>query len=112
MQVLLALAKVDEWQFDAFELEEVTGGWPLSTLTFALFAKLKLTHSRSVGQCRWSLGECMTITSFRSHSFSWAGRDGLMELNYVLYLRLNQYHLPPPRPHVAPTETGISSARL
>ena len=45
-QVLLVLAKVDDWQFDTFELEEASGGWPLSTLTFALFTKLRLTHSR------------------------------------------------------------------
>ena len=50
-QVLQVLSKVDDWKFDAFDLEEASGGWPLSTLTFALFTKLRLTHSRWVSAC-------------------------------------------------------------
>ena len=35
----LILAKIDEWQFDSFELAEATGGRPLSTLGFYLLKK-------------------------------------------------------------------------
>ena len=36
-QVISALSRVDEWTYDMFELNLVTGGQPLSTLAFALF---------------------------------------------------------------------------
>ena len=46
LQVLLILAKINDWQFDSFELDEVSGGWPLSTLTFAILTKQKLVARR------------------------------------------------------------------
>lgn len=36
------LAKVDDWQFDAFKLNEVSGGRPLSLLAFALFKRCEM----------------------------------------------------------------------
>ena len=42
LQVLAVLAKIDNWQFDCFELSEVSGGRPLSTLTFAIMHKMGL----------------------------------------------------------------------
>ena len=45
-QVLSVLAKINSWQFDSFELDEVSGGWPLSTLTFAILTKQKLVTRR------------------------------------------------------------------
>ena len=38
-QVLSALSRVDEWTYDMFELNLVSGGRPLSTLAFALFKR-------------------------------------------------------------------------
>ena len=35
-QVLTVLQKIDDWQFDAFKLNEVSGGRPLSLLSYAL----------------------------------------------------------------------------
>ena len=35
--MISALSRVDEWTYDMFELNLVTGGQPLSTLAFALF---------------------------------------------------------------------------
>ena len=46
LQVLSVLAKINDWQFDSFELDEVSGGWPLSTLTFAILTKQKLVARR------------------------------------------------------------------
>ncbi len=46
MQVLTVLAKIDNWQFDSFELNDVTDGWPLSTLTFAIMKKCNLVPGR------------------------------------------------------------------
>ncbi len=40
------LSKIENWQFDSFELHEATGGWPLSTLTFAIMRKYKLIPTR------------------------------------------------------------------
>ncbi|GAX77145.1 hypothetical protein CEUSTIGMA_g4591.t1 [Chlamydomonas eustigma] len=45
-QVLRVLSKIDDWQFDAFELNEVTEGWPLSTLGFAIFNRCGLLPGR------------------------------------------------------------------
>ena len=45
-QVLAVLAKMDHWQFDAFELDEVTDGWPLSSLAFAVLRKCDLVPGR------------------------------------------------------------------
>ena len=42
-KVIAVLAKIDSWQFDSFELDLVTGGRPLSVLTFAILTKLKPT---------------------------------------------------------------------
>ena len=38
-QVLSALSRLDEWTYDMFELNLVSGGRPLSTLAFALFKR-------------------------------------------------------------------------
>ncbi len=35
-QVLTVLQRIDDWQFDAFKLNEVSGGRPLSLLSYAL----------------------------------------------------------------------------
>jgi len=40
--VLLTSPQVDEWQFDAFELNRVTNNRPLSALAFALFTRFNL----------------------------------------------------------------------
>ena len=42
MQLAVCLAKVDNWQFDAFELERASGGRPLSVLAYALFKRADL----------------------------------------------------------------------
>lgn len=36
------LAKVDDWQFDAFKLNEVSGGRPLSLLSYALLKRCEV----------------------------------------------------------------------
>ena len=46
-QLSVVLAKIDTWQFDSFELNEVSGGRPLSTLTFAIMSKLGLVPGRN-----------------------------------------------------------------
>jgi hypothetical protein len=43
------LAKMDMWQFDSFELDDVTNGWPLSALAFAILKKCDLVP----GRCGW-----------------------------------------------------------
>ncbi len=45
-QVNVVLAKVDDWQFDSFQLCEVSGGRPLSCLAFALLKKSGLVPGR------------------------------------------------------------------
>lgn len=45
-QVLAVLAKIDDWQFDTFELNDVTEGWPLSVLAFATMLKCDLVPGR------------------------------------------------------------------
>ena len=47
-KVLAVLAKIDDWQFDSFELNEVTSGRPLSTLGFAIMTKCELVPGRWV----------------------------------------------------------------
>ena len=42
-QLELALSKVDDWQFDSFELERATNGRPLSVLAFALIKNAGLS---------------------------------------------------------------------
>ncbi|KAL6760116.1 3',5'-cyclic-nucleotide phosphodiesterase [Haematococcus lacustris] len=49
-EVLSVLAKVDDWQFDAFKLSEVSGGRPLSLLSFALFKRCDIVT-------KWQLHE-------------------------------------------------------
>mmetsp|Transcript_25460 Transcript_25460/g.55342 ORF Transcript_25460/g.55342 Transcript_25460/m.55342 type:complete len:787 (-) Transcript_25460:1267-3627(-) len=49
-QVLDVLAKVDDWQFDAFKLSEVSNGRPLSMLSFALLKRCELIE-------KWQLHE-------------------------------------------------------
>ena len=48
MQVLVELSKVDHWHFDTFRLNDVTNGWPLSTLAFALMQQSGLMPGRWV----------------------------------------------------------------
>ncbi|KAF5830629.1 hypothetical protein DUNSADRAFT_14253 [Dunaliella salina] len=43
-KMLSVLAKVDDWQFDAFELNEVSNGRPLSMLSFALFKRFEIAE--------------------------------------------------------------------
>jgi cAMP-specific phosphodiesterase 4/calcium/calmodulin-dependent 3',5'-cyclic nucleotide phosphodiesterase len=52
MQVLAVLRKIDSWQFDSFELDEVSGGRPLSTLTFAIMHKLSLMRLNDLDEAR------------------------------------------------------------
>ena len=44
LQVLTALSKVDDWQFDMFALERATSGRPLSLLAFALIQRAQLSQ--------------------------------------------------------------------
>ena len=48
-QMSAVLAKMDMWQFDSFELDDVTNGWPLSALAFAILKKCDLVP----GRCGW-----------------------------------------------------------
>ncbi len=48
-QVLEVLAKVDDWQFDAFKLSEVSGGRPLSLLSYALLKRCEVRSGGSGG---------------------------------------------------------------
>lgn len=41
-QVTAMLGKVDSWQFNAFNLSEVSGGRPLSMLSFFLFKRFEV----------------------------------------------------------------------
>ncbi len=41
-QVMDVLSKVDDWQFDAFKLNEVSGGRPLSLLSYALLKRCEV----------------------------------------------------------------------
>ena len=36
LQVLAKLSRIDDWTFNSFRLAELTGGKPLSTLSFAV----------------------------------------------------------------------------
>ena len=58
------LAKIDHWQFDCFELSEVSGGRPLSTLTFAIMHKMGLVPGLP-GRCESVHGDptCWLIES-------------------------------------------------
>uniref|UniRef100_A0A7S0RAQ3 Phosphodiesterase n=1 Tax=Chlamydomonas leiostraca TaxID=1034604 RepID=A0A7S0RAQ3_9CHLO len=49
-EVVGVLAKVDDWQFDAFKLNEVSNGRPLSMLSFALFKRCEIVD-------KWGLHE-------------------------------------------------------
>ena len=42
VQVTAMLGKVDSWQFNAFSLHEVSGGRPLSMLSFFLFKRFEV----------------------------------------------------------------------
>lgn len=42
VQLASALAKVDEWQYDAFNLASVSFGKPLSCLAFFLMKRMEL----------------------------------------------------------------------
>mmetsp|Transcript_8480 Transcript_8480/g.25667 ORF Transcript_8480/g.25667 Transcript_8480/m.25667 type:complete len:957 (-) Transcript_8480:212-3082(-) len=44
--VLRVLEKIDNWQFDSFELDAVTNGQPLSTLAFTIMKRLRLVPGR------------------------------------------------------------------
>ncbi len=44
------LARVNDWQFDAFQLADVTGGRPLTALSFVLFKQSGITD-------KWQLDE-------------------------------------------------------
>ena len=44
MQLLKSLNKISEWQYDAFELEEVSNGRPLSCLAFYIMKKMDLVR--------------------------------------------------------------------
>ena len=46
LQLQAVLAKIDDWQFDSFELHEVSGGRPLSTLAFAILNRFQLVPGR------------------------------------------------------------------
>ncbi|GAX79174.1 hypothetical protein CEUSTIGMA_g6614.t1 [Chlamydomonas eustigma] len=45
-EVLVLLSTIDEWQFDSFALDEVSQGWPLSMLTFAILSRHGLVSPR------------------------------------------------------------------
>jgi len=51
-QVVDILSKVDDWQFDAFKLNEVSGGRPLSYLSFALFKRFNLVENMQMDEHR------------------------------------------------------------
>ena len=52
VQVAAVLACVEDWAFDSFELDEVTGGRPLPTLAFALMKRTGLTASLRLDEAR------------------------------------------------------------
>ena len=47
-QVLAVLGNIDSWQFDAFKLDEVSYGCPLSMVAFAIMKKCDLVPGRLV----------------------------------------------------------------
>ncbi len=59
LQLALSLGGVDEWQFDSFNLEEASGGRPLSCLAFFLMKRMDLVehfHLSETKLARWAGG--------------------------------------------------------
>ena len=52
LQLTAALAGVEDWQFDAFQLEEASGGRPLSCLAFFIFKRTHLVSSFRLNETR------------------------------------------------------------
>ncbi len=50
--LMVMLAKADGWQFDAFELNEVSGGRPLSFLGYFLFKRFELIEKFGLDEVR------------------------------------------------------------
>ena len=64
------LAGVDDWQFDAFRLEEVSGGRPLSCLAFFLMKRTELVE-------RFHLQEAKLTNFLMVRALGWeGGREG------------------------------------
>lgn len=57
MQLMSVLARVDDWQFDAFKLEEVTNGRPLSVLSYVLFKRSEVVD-------KWQLDDHKLVKFF------------------------------------------------
>ena len=60
VQVTAMLGKVDSWQFNAFSLHEVSGGRPLSMLSFFLFKRFEVGQGLPL-RGGWEGGEGMLL---------------------------------------------------
>lgn len=52
LQLVVVLKKIDDWQFDAFELERASNGRPLSCLAFHLMKRMELIKKLNLSETR------------------------------------------------------------
>ncbi|GAX77392.1 hypothetical protein CEUSTIGMA_g4838.t1 [Chlamydomonas eustigma] len=68
-KVLAVLGKIDSWQFDSFELDEVSEGRPLSTLTFAIMHKLRLVQVNDLDATRLARFLCRVEEGYPNNPY-------------------------------------------
>lgn len=67
--VMTVLEKIDDWHFDAFELDEVTGGRPLSTLAFALFTRYQLIAKYQINEVKLARFLCRLEDNYSENPY-------------------------------------------
>ncbi|GAX86359.1 hypothetical protein CEUSTIGMA_g13771.t1 [Chlamydomonas eustigma] len=68
-KVLAVLGKIDSWQFDSFELDEVSEGRPLSTLSFAIMHKLRLVQVNDLDATRLARFLCRVEEGYPNNPY-------------------------------------------
>ena len=71
MQLASVLAKVDEWGYDTFELDQVTEGRALSVLAFALIKRAALSSALGLDERKlawWGTASIHEVDTFAQKS--------------------------------------------
>ena len=89
LQLLLALSSVDEWSYDAFCLEEASGGRPLSALSFALFKRSGIVSCLKLNESKLARSVHEHLCIYRDGSAMQEGGQG----GIVSCLKLNESKL-------------------
>eukprot|EP00195_Chlamydomonas_chlamydogama_P005551 CAMPEP_0202896684 /NCGR_PEP_ID=MMETSP1392-20130828/5636_1 /ASSEMBLY_ACC=CAM_ASM_000868 /TAXON_ID=225041 /ORGANISM="Chlamydomonas chlamydogama, Strain SAG 11-48b" /LENGTH=2072 /DNA_ID=CAMNT_0049582125 /DNA_START=504 /DNA_END=6722 /DNA_ORIENTATION=+ len=111
------LAKVDEWQYDSFQLHDVTGGRPLSTLGFALIKRAGLVTRLNLNEAALARFLVHIEDGYANHPYH--NRTHAADVLRTMHIIMTRgglldacvaAHAPPAAPALASTPPAASAA--